>query len=64
MGKKSYLKKMQDAHLFEQLTLQGLLDELDTIELFEAPEHGRMLGEITKKQQDIYEALDIPLPSL
>lgn len=61
----SYVKKkMQDAHLFEQWTLQGLLDELDTIELFEAPEHGRMLGEITKKQQHIYEALDIPLPSL
>ena len=61
----SYVKKkMQDANLFEQWTLQGLLDELDTIELFEAPEHGRILGEVTKKQQEIYDALDIPIPSL
>lgn len=55
---------MQDANLFEQWTFQGLLDELDTIELFETPEHGRILGEVTKKQQKIYEALDIPIPSL
>ena len=61
----SYVKKkMQDANLFEQWTLQGLLDELDTIELFEAPEHGRILGEVTKKQQEIYDALNIPIPSL
>jgi hypothetical protein len=47
---------MQDANLFEQWTLQGLLDELDTIELFETPEHVRILSEVTKKQQDIYPA--------
>jgi hypothetical protein len=40
------------------------LDELDTIELFEAPEHGRQLGEVTKKQADIYKALDVIPPSL
>jgi transposase len=61
----SYVKKkMQDARLFEKWTLQSLLDELDTIELFEAPEHGRQLGEVTKKQCDIYKALDVIPPSL
>jgi transposase len=61
----SYVKKkMQDANLFEKWTLQGLLDELDTIERFESPEHGRLLGEITKKQQGIYKALVVKSPSL
>ncbi|MEX1031355.1 MAG: IS1634 family transposase [Paenibacillaceae bacterium] len=61
----SYVKnKMQNAHLFEKWTMQGLLDELDTIELFEAPEHGRILGEVTQKQADIYHALEVKIPSL
>jgi hypothetical protein len=34
------------------------------IELFEAPGHGRVLGEITEKQEKIFTALDVPLPSL
>jgi transposase len=61
----SYVKKkMQDANLFEKWTMQGLLDELDTIELFESPDHGRLLGEITKKQEEIYTALGVEPPSL
>jgi len=61
----SYVKKkMQDAKLFETWTLQGLLDELDTIELFEAPEHGRILGEVTEKQRVIYTSLGVEPPSL
>lgn len=61
----SYVKKkMQDAKLFEKWTLQGLLDELDVIELFEAPEHGRVLGEITEKQEKLYQSLGVPVPSL
>jgi transposase len=61
----SYVKKrMQDAGLFESWTLQGLLDELDTIERFEAPGHGRILGEVTQKQEDIYRALGVDPPSL
>lgn len=61
----SYVKtKMQETKLFEKWTLQGLLDELDTIELLEAPECGRVLGEITQKQKDIYAALGIREPSL
>lgn len=53
---------MQDARLFDKWTLQGLLDELDVIELFEAPEHGRVLGEITEKQKELYNALGVELP--
>lgn len=61
----SYVKKkMQDANLFDKWTLQGLLDELDMIELFESPEHGRLLGEVTKKQEALFAASGIAPPSL
>lgn len=61
----SYVKKkMLDAGLYEKWTLQGLLDELDTIELLEMPKHSRVLGEVSKKQAEIYNALGIKLPSL
>lgn len=61
----SYVKKkMQDAGLFEKWTMQGLLDELDIIELFEAPEHGRLLGEVTQKQKDLFISLGVEPPSL
>ncbi|WP_367358575.1 IS1634 family transposase [Mesotoga sp.] len=61
----SYIKKkMQDTGLFDNWTLQGLLDELDTIERFEYPEHGRLIGEVTKKQKDIYAKLGVKSPSL
>ena len=55
---------MQDAELFNQWTLQGVLDELDTIESFESPGHGRLLGEVTTKQKELYEALGVAPPSL
>ena len=61
----SYLKKkMQDAKLFQKWTIQTLLDELDVIERFEAPGHGRLIGEVTKKQQELYENLGVEPPSL
>lgn len=61
----SYVKnKMQDAKLFEKWTMQGLLDELDTVELFEAPGYGRVLGEITEKQKSIFKSLGVKTPSL
>jgi hypothetical protein len=61
----SYVKKkMQDGKLFDTWTLQGLLDELDTIELLKAPGHGRVLGEVTEKQKAIYTVLGVELPSL
>lgn len=61
----SYIKKkMQDTGLFENWTLQGLLDELDTIERFKSPEHGRLIGEVTQKQKDIFVKLGVESPSL
>ena len=61
----SYLKKKrQNAKLFDKWTLHGLLDELDVIELFEAPENGRVLGEITDKQKDLFQMLGVSIPSL
>jgi transposase len=61
----SYVKhQMSEAGLFDKWTMQGLLDDLDTIELFEAPGHGRVIGEITDKQAKIYEAFGVNPPSL
>lgn len=61
----SYIKKrMQEEDLFRKWTLQGLLDELDLVECFEAPGYGKMLGEMTKKQEDLYQKLGIDPPSL
>lgn len=61
----SYIKKkMQDTKLFEKWTIQGLIDELDEIELFEAPDKGRILGEFTEKQKGLYKSLGIEPPSL
>jgi len=37
---------------------------MDSIELFEAPGHGRILGEITKKQEQLYRDLGVNPPSL
>jgi hypothetical protein len=50
---------MQDTGLFKNWILQGLLDELDAIERFESPEHGRLIGEVTQKQKDIYVKLGV-----
>jgi len=59
-----FKKKMQDAKLFQKWTIQTLLDELDVIERFEAPGHGRLLGEVTKQQQELYAYLGVEPPSL
>ena len=61
----SYVKNtMSEAGLFDKWTMQGLLDDLDTIELLEAPGHGRLIGEVTETQKKIYEAFDVEPPSL
>lgn len=60
----SYIKKqMQDKKLFEDYTLQGLLDKLDVIECFEYPGEALQVGEILKKQEAIYEALGVRIPA-
>ena len=61
----SYLKKtMQDKNLFKSHTMQGLLDEFDVIECFEQPGRELRLGEITKRQMELYEQMEILLPTL
>lgn len=60
----SYLKKkMQDGNLFKKYTMHELLDELDIIECFEYPGYERRIGEVTKKQIELYEAMVIAPPT-
>ena len=60
----SYIKKhMQDAGLFQNYTVQSLLDKLDLIECFENPGYDLRVGEVLGKQKRIYEALGITPPS-
>lgn len=60
----SYLKKkMQEKDLFKQYTMQGLLDDLDIIECFKQPGQKLRVGEITKRQIKLFEALDIKPPA-
>ena len=60
----SYLDhKMREADLYEDYTLHQLLDKLDVIECFENPGYSLKVGEILTKQQEIYERLDIAVPT-
>ena len=61
----SYFKKMmQDKNLFKSYTMQGLLDEFDVIDCYEQPGCDLRFGEITKRQMELYETLEIALPTL
>ena len=60
----SYLDhKMKESGLYKIYTLHQLLDKLDVIECFEDAEHALRLGELLKKQVDIYESLGIEAPT-
>ncbi len=60
----SYFKKqMQDMHLFKDLTMHYLMDELDLVEFFEIPGQHLQIGEITKKQMELYNKMDVEPPS-
>jgi transposase len=60
----SYItKKMQENNLFKKHTLQKILDEFDTIECFEVPSQQLQVGEITKRQIDLYIKLGITPPT-
>ena len=52
-------KKMDEENLFKKYTLQGLLDELDVIEQFTHPHSASVIGEVTKKQQELYKKLGV-----
>ena len=56
-------KVMSDHDLFKHYTLHELIDELDVIERFEQPAHKSYLGEITKKQQELFKVFDVTLPA-
>lgn len=61
----SYINKaMQETGLYQKWTMNDLLDELNLIEVFETPDHQRIMGEITEKQKGLFTKLQIPLPSL
>jgi len=62
----SYItRKMQENNLFKKYTLHEVLDELDLVECFEAPGRRLQIGEITKKQEELYAQLAVaPPPSL
>lgn len=62
----SYItRKMQEHNLFKRYTLHEVLDELDVIECFEVPGRHHQIGEITKRQMELYHQLGVtPPPSL
>lgn len=56
----SYIKKkMEEKGLFDKYTMQELLDELDVIECFQQPGSAPIQGEVLKKQEEIYRAMDV-----
>jgi transposase len=56
-------KRMQDAGLFKDYTLQGLLNKLDVIECFERTGPSLQVGEVFAKQRRIYAALGVMPPA-
>jgi len=59
-----YIKKVMDEKkLFSKYSMQELLDELDIIELFQQPGNRAHIGEITGKQQLLYEAMEVKVPT-
>lgn len=62
----SYIKKkMSEKGLYQSYTMQELLDELDVIEVFENPGNALRVGEVTKKQEELYKALGVaPITTL
>ncbi len=54
---------MRDKGLYRDYTLQELLDEFDIIERFEHPGKQSHLGEMTKKQRELYHLLEVDPPT-
>ena len=55
--------KMQQTKLFKKHTMQEVLDEFDVIECFEVPGQQLQVGEITKRQAELYSKLGIEPPA-
>jgi len=56
-------KKMQENNLFKKHTMQELLDTFDVIECFEVPGQRLQVGEVTKRQVDLYTQLGVIPPT-
>ena len=61
----SFIKKrMEDAGMFRERTMDELFDELSTIECIERPGKEARVGEVLKKQEDLYRQLNVtPIPA-
>lgn len=60
----SYItKNMQENKLFKDYTMHEVLDELDMIECFEVPGQTLQIGEITKRQMNLYDKLGVKPPA-
>lgn len=60
----SYIKKMmKEKQLYNKLTYEQLIDEVDVIEYFTYRNHAGHWGEITEKQGKILKAFDAELPA-
>jgi len=52
-------RRMAAAELYSLYTMQGLIDELDTIERYECEGHRPRVLTVTKKQRELYETLGL-----
>ncbi|MDL2321801.1 hypothetical protein LJC47_05595 [Desulfosarcina sp. OttesenSCG-928-B08] len=59
----SVKKQMKDKELFKSYTMMELLDELDSIEIFQHPNRKARFSEVTKKQKDIFDAMEVQMPA-
>jgi len=60
----SYItRRMQENNLFKKYTLHEVLDEFDLIECFEAPGRRLQVGEVTKRQEELYSQMGIAPPA-
>lgn len=60
----SYIKKqMDDSRLYQRYTMQTLLDDLDVIKYYQQPGRAHHLSEMTKKQEALYQAMGVDVPS-
>ena len=55
--------KMKETGLYNNYTMQSLLDKLDVLECFEAANHWLRIGEMLLMQAEIYEALGVEAPT-
>jgi hypothetical protein len=54
---------MQENNLFKNHTMQEVLDEFDIIECFEIPGQQLQVGEMTKRQENLYTKLGVIPPT-